>query len=100
MADDKERILPGGIAAALMTRRPELVKIVAAAVRLGTQVLTPEDQAEIIELVGDLIRQNVADQNRMRDMLLTIKGIREFGKGLEGQAEKLMDLVERCGVET
>jgi hypothetical protein len=93
------RVLPGGIAAALMTRRPELVKMVAAEVRLGTTVLTPEDQAELIGLIGDLISQSVNDQERLRQMILTIKGIREFGKGLEGQAERLMVLVAECGVE-
>ncbi len=98
MSEDKERHLPGGIAAALMTQRSELMQIVEADVRSGRRILSHKDQAEIIGLVGDLIQQNVENQDCLRDMLLSLKGIRTIGQGLDKTAERLLTLAEKCGV--
>ena len=93
-----ERCLPGGIAAAIMTKRPQLVRVVSAEVRHGTFSLTPEDQAEVIDLIGDMLQQANENEERMRDMLLKLKRIQTAGKGLETAAEALLVLVEECGV--
>jgi len=57
-----KRILPGPIAAALMTQRPSLLHVVAEDVRKGTLALSPEDQAEVIELLGDFLQQANEDR--------------------------------------
>ena len=93
------RAVPGGIAAAIMTKRPELARMTARKIRDGNVLLNAEDQAQVVELVADLLESANEDQDRLRDMLLRIKGIRDYGRGLESTAEALLVLVEGCGVK-
>ena len=93
-----KRILPGPIAAALMTQRPSLLHVVAEDVRKGTLALSPEDQAEVIELLGDFLQQANEDRQRLRDMLPRLKGMQTTGRGLMTASEALLVLVAECGV--
>jgi hypothetical protein len=101
MTDDPahEYTVPGGAAAALSTMRPEMARIVATQLREGIlQPLSPEEQAGLLDLVADLIQRVSDDQDQLRDSLLTVRGIREYGKGLQGMSEKIIAALAACNV--
>jgi hypothetical protein len=94
------RVLPGGIAIAVTTRRHELLACVIDEVRSGRLVLNTEDQAEIIGLLSDLIEQDNQTRQNLRDMLPRLKGMQTTGLGMQTSAEALLCLVEGCGIKS
>ena len=91
--------VPVGISAAISTGRPELARVVSAEVRQGSIELIVPEQAAIIDLLGDFIGNNAANRQRLRSMLTTIRDIQTSSTGLAKAAEKLLILVEGCGVD-
>lgn len=86
---NKEYKLPGPLAAALATNRPELVSVFISEVKTGHEVLTPEIQAEMLQLLVDLIQDREEGRARFAELSTSIKHLSNSARGLSAGLELL-----------
>lgn len=106
MAAQKPKLynLPGDLAAALHTNRPELLLLsIGKFERMGmhpAEGLTGRDAANLYQLIGDLIADRERDQARIRRMERTVREVSAIARGLESQADKLTEMLATLGTDT
>lgn len=66
-ADDKTYRLPGEIAAALATGRPELMTSLISGLRTGKTRLKPEVMATVVDLLKDTINDKIKLQDELAE---------------------------------
>jgi hypothetical protein len=80
-------VVPGEVAAAVTTRRPEL--LTPLRVRVGKDGLDAASATALLDLVRDAILEAQKDDERYRALLVRLESLRATAKGLLTALDKL-----------
>lgn len=89
VGEGKQRVVPGEVAAAVVTRRVELLSPLKGRVARG-ESLSTDEQAALLGLVEDAIREAEADDARRRDLVARVRNLRGQARGLAGSLEDFL----------
>lgn len=89
-----KRLVPTGVAAAVITRRVELLKPLRGQVERG-QSLSVADQLALIDLVSDAIKQAEAQDERERDLKRRLRDLQRNARGLAGALDTMLEELDR-----
>ncbi len=97
MSDDKHVYeLPGGVAAAIQTNRPELVNIVIAQVKRG-EMLSKEHVIGCLEVIRDLTKYRHEDNQRALSLGRFCRRLSDASKGIDKVEEKILLVTRKLG---
>lgn len=97
MSDDKHVYeLPGGVAAAIQTNRPELVNIVIAQVKRG-EPLSQEHVIGCLEVIRDLTKYRHEDNQRALALGSYCRRLSDASKGIDKVEEKIREVTRKLG---
>lgn len=85
--------LPMAIGVAVVTGRPELLTPLMAEIRQGKQVLTPEQQVELLRCFANLIGDLVVMRGQFDRMNLVVEALDDFHSGLGKKVGELEELI-------
>jgi hypothetical protein len=74
-------MVPGEVAAAVMTRRVELLAPLRRRIKKGDYAVEKSDGLALLDLVADAIREAEADDERRRVLIVDVRALRENLKG-------------------
>lgn len=93
----KKTMVPMEIAAAVSTRRPELLTPLRNRIERG-EVVAREDALALLDLVRDAINEAQADDDRRRALVAEVKSLRAALKGAITNLDKMTARFEGSAV--
>jgi hypothetical protein len=88
--NETKKMVPGEIAAAVSTRRPELLTPLRARIKNGSGTISKEDALTLLDLIADAIKEAQDDDERRRVLVERVKGFRGNFSGAIGTLDKMI----------
>lgn len=86
--------VPGGVAAAIASNRPELLEVTARQIESGQIAVSPQQMAGMLRCFKELLEIRQQQVQRIATLESRIREIDDVAKSLTGIADKLRELVQ------
>ena len=98
MSDEKNHVynLPGAVAAAISTNRPELVTMLINQIKKG-ETLAPEHIIGCLEVIRDLTKYRHEDNQRAIALVRYCRRLSDVLKGIDKAEEKIREVARKIG---
>jgi hypothetical protein len=83
--------VPQALAAAFMTNRPELVKVVRAKHLMGADAVTEQNINALLKMIAVLLETNAALQSHAQELAVLMQDFHSLFKGLLHTAQRVED---------